>query len=1330
MGDICCRHIPRGERQQRIFDIVNQLNLGHPYAEDRPARDELAKLNLLAGQRAKLATAYGPALDYCEFAIGLLDTDSWERQYDLALSLYIEAAEDALLNGKFDRMEELIQVVLQRATSLLDKVQVYKIRLAACSAQNRQREGVKIGLEVLELLGISLPDQPTQADVTRGLEKTQKTLADKTVDELASLPEMTDPQKLAASEILLNLYHHTYTAAPELYLLVVCQFVRLMVEHGNMPLAARAYGGYGVILCGVTGDIDSGYAYGKLALRLVDHFEAREIKGSMLMMFNGFIRHWKEHTRETLKPLVEAHQLGLETGDFSFGTMSAFIYCFHAFWVGMNLQEFERELEKYITIFRQLKQEHMRSLTEIYAQSVTNLQGKTQDPCRLVGERYDEDMMLPMLREAGNSNALAMVYINKTILFFLFRDFSHALEQTHLAEPHLSGIIGCPAVPVFYLYDSLTHLAMLSEVQPSRREEILEKVVANQEKLQACAKSAPMNYLHKYYLVEAERARVQKEEDAARRYYDQAIDIAREQRYVNEEALACELAGRFYLSSGQSRLARYYLNDAHYAYLQWGASAKVKDLETQYPQFIRREADGRPPTTSTTDSGELDSSSLDLETVLKASQVISREIVFERLLDRLMTVVMENAGAQKGYLILEEGGQLAIEAEKTINRAYSPVLHSVPVETSPDISVMIIRYVERTKESVVLNDATIEGAFITDPYIIRTRPKSILCAPLVNQGRLIGIVYLENNSTAGAFTQERLEVVNLLSSQAAISIENAHLYKNLEKANDQLEDYNQNLRQMVEDRTHALQEKNQELETANSQVQEANYRKSQFLANMSHELRTPLNSIIGFSEVLLEKMFGDLNDKQEDYLNDVVSSGRHLLSLINDILDLSKVEAGKMDLELGEFTLREVLEGSQVMVRERALAHAIALSLDIADDIDTLVGDERKVKQVLFNLLSNAVKFTPDKGKVGIQARKTDDTIRVAVWDTGIGIAREDQQKIFEEFHQAGNTGLTAKTEGTGLGLTLSKRFVEMHGGEIWVESMPGVGSTFIFTLPIAGPASINSLSGEHSDRSRIVPLALIVEDDAKAVDLLRIYLTEAGYQVDIAQDGAEGLEKVKRLAPDVVILDILLPKVDGWDFLTRVKADRTTQDIPVIIVSIVDERGKGFALGAAEYLVKPIRKEELLRKLETLRLATEKTPIPAKVLVIDDDDKARVLVSSTLAAEGFQVLEAVSGEQGLSLAQTARPDAVILELLGSGMNGFEVIDRLHELPETEQLPIILFTVKQLTAEEKEHLKGRIVWLGQKQEFNQLGFVGAIKEILQRPLRGEDEHGRDTDSDR
>lgn len=517
-----------------------------------------------------------------------------------------------------------------------------------------------------------------------------------------------------------------------------------------------------------------------------------------------------------------------------------------------------------------------------------------------------------------------------------------------------------------------------------------------------------------------------------------------------------------------------------------------------------------------------------------------------------------------------------------------------------------------------------------------------------------------------------------------------------------------------------IQEQDVALRAAKEGAEGASRAKSEFLANMSHELRTPLNAIIGFSEVLLEKMFGELNDKQDEYLNDIFTSGKHLLSLINDILDLAKIEAGRLELEPSRFDLRQALEGSLVMVRERALSHRITLSLEIADDVDTIVGDERKVKQILFNLLSNAMKFTPDAGKVGVTAQTADAAVQIAVWDTGVGIAPDDQQRIFEEFQQVGR-GLTEKTEGTGLGLALTRKFVELHGGDIRVESAPGCGSTFTFTIPLKHAAPQTTLPAVEAQMVRergepsaaAGPLVLVVEDDPRAADLLRIYLSETGYTVDIAMDGAEGLEKVKQHAPDVVILDVLLPKLDGWAVLNQLRADPAMQDTPVIIVSITDQKGKGLALGAVEYFVKPVQKEQLLGALEALGFAAKRETEPVKILAIDDDPRAVELLTAALEPEGFHMFKAYGGEEGLAVARSEQPDLIILDLLMPGLNGFEVLDHLEQSSVTQHLPVVLFTVKELTQEEKQRVEGRHVHLIQKEAFNRETLIGMIKDIVQ-----------------
>jgi signal transduction histidine kinase/DNA-binding response OmpR family regulator len=566
--------------------------------------------------------------------------------------------------------------------------------------------------------------------------------------------------------------------------------------------------------------------------------------------------------------------------------------------------------------------------------------------------------------------------------------------------------------------------------------------------------------------------------------------------------------------------------------------------------------------------------------------------------------------------------------------------------------------------------------------------RSLLALPLLREDRVVGGLVVRRR-TAGEFPADVVDLVQTFATQSTIAIQNARLFQE-------------------------IQEKSHQLEIASQH-------KSQFLANMSHELRTPLNAIIGFSEVLLEKMFGDVNEKQEEYLNDILTSGKHLLNLINDILDLSKIEAGKMELEPSTFNLRQLLDGSLAVVKERAHTHGILLSLDMADDLDTVIADERKVKQIIFNLLSNAVKFTPDKGKVGIRAQRVSDAIEISVWDTGIGIAPEDQERVFEEFQQAGQT-LTGKPEGTGLGLTLTRKFVELHGGSMRLESTAGKGSTFTFTLPFAGQAQAALPLGEpgQTTASPIAqdpatgPLVLVIEDDPKAIDLLRIYLAEAGYAVETARDGEEGLNKAKQLSPSAIILDVLLPKVDGWDFLKEIKANSDTSRIPVIITSIVDQKGRGFALGAAEYLVKPFKKKTLLERLDAFGMRTNARARSMRILAIDDDPKAVELLAAALEPEGFQVLRCHGGEEGLAIAESQHPDIIILDLVMPGLNGFEVLDRLEKSSAAEKPPVLIFSVKDLTPDEKKRLKGRIARFAQKQEYTPQRLVGLVRDVLLR----------------
>jgi signal transduction histidine kinase len=434
--------------------------------------------------------------------------------------------------------------------------------------------------------------------------------------------------------------------------------------------------------------------------------------------------------------------------------------------------------------------------------------------------------------------------------------------------------------------------------------------------------------------------------------------------------------------------------------------------------------------------------------MLKASQAISGEIKLDKLLATLMKIAIENAGAQRGSLILEKEGQLMIEAEGAIDDVV--VLQATPVEISPDFPTTIIRYVERTKEQVVLSNATQENIFATDPYITKKQPKSILCAPLVKQGKLTGILYLENNLATGAFTPDRLEILNLLSAEAAISIENARLYRSLEEATERLADYSKTLEQKVEERTQALQEKNRELEIANQQVHEANRRKSQFLAGMSHELRTPMNAILGFTRLVLRRAGDMLPARQRDNLTKVQESADNLLNLINELLDLSKIEAGRMEVRPTLFDVKHFVLACCETVSP-LIKPGVQLRQEISAEVGEARTDEEGLRHIVINLLSNAIKFT-EAGEVVVRVRMGGQTngkasLVIAVADTGVGIAAEALGAIFEEFQQVG--GSAGNHKGTGLGLPIARRWAELLGGSIGVESARGKGSTFTVTIPL-----------------------------------------------------------------------------------------------------------------------------------------------------------------------------------------------------------------------------------------------------------------------------------------
>ena len=506
--------------------------------------------------------------------------------------------------------------------------------------------------------------------------------------------------------------------------------------------------------------------------------------------------HWKDHFRETLPMLIEGYQSGLDTGDFEYAAYCAFVKGYHSYFIGHELTELEQKISTYSKAISQIRREKTLNLIATFLQAVRNLLGQEENPTLLSGDAYNEELAIPLAIETNDRTELHYLYLNKIILCYLFGDYRQAAQNAVLAEQYLDGVTAMLAVPLFHFYDSLAHLGVLAEASISEKEALLNRINTNQEKMQKWAHHAPRNYLHKFYLVEAEKARVLGQVIEAEECYERAIKGARDNEYIQEEALAYELAAKFYLERGRSKIAQTYMKEAHYAYTHWGAKAKVEDLEAKYPQLLPKSSATRSITsTSTTTikstSGSQSGEALDFASVMKASQAISGEIVLDKLLASLMKILIENAGAQTGFLILcsqsqtgNEVGEWAIEASGEVDADRINVLQSIPIDNH--LPASIVNYVARTRETVVKNDAANQGKFTLDPYIKANKTKSILCAPLINQGQLGGIVYLENNLTTGAFTPDRLEIIQLLSGQAAIAIANAKLYAEVKESEGRL----------------------------------------------------------------------------------------------------------------------------------------------------------------------------------------------------------------------------------------------------------------------------------------------------------------------------------------------------------------------------------------------------------------------------------------------------------------------------------------------------------------------------------------------------------------
>jgi predicted ATPase/class 3 adenylate cyclase/tRNA A-37 threonylcarbamoyl transferase component Bud32 len=788
IGQLLLAKLSPEERTDRIFELVDHLNRGQTLIVDEQEQVQLAHLNLLVGQKAKDATAYAAAKEYLAAGMKGLPSTSWSQHYELTLRLHKQLAEVEYLNGNFEQSEALIYRALDQAKSTLEKTELYNLLIVQYTMRANYERAIQMGRKALALLGIDLPEENLQAALERELANAKENLGNREIASLIAEPEMTNLEKKAAVKLLMNIDPPAYFSNQELYAVIVVKMTNISLKYGPVSESAKGYTTYGLILNSVLGDYQSGYEFARLGVKLSERFHDLAQKCKACNMFANHIIHWVKPIKDAKIVNDEGYKAGLESGDFQFSGYILMHQVMNSFFAGKNLEKLLNRIKSKQNFVNKTQNQLAINTLLGYYMSILNLCDLTKKKWTFHTDEMSEQQYLNNFQAHPDPHSLCLYYILKSQLFYLYEQPSEALQYILEAEKLLPYILGIVTEAEHNFYYSLSLVALYPDASESNKKHYWQKIIDNQKQMKIWADNCPENFLHKYLLVAAEVARLCGKELEAMDLYDRAIQSAREQDFVQDEALANELAAKFWLAKGKEEFSQLYMTKAHYSYQLWGAKRKVTDLEEKYSQYLARKATtakaGIKDTASTTQTSSTKSNScLDLTTVMKASQAISGEIVLDKLLAKLMQILIENAGAQKGFLILESKGQLLIEAEGALAQDNITVLHSLPIQNSQSLALSIINYVAHIKENVVLNDATREGKFTQDPYIQNNQPKSILCTPLINQGQLSGIVYLENNLTAGAFTPDRLEILNLLSTQAAISIENARLYTNIEKLN-------------------------------------------------------------------------------------------------------------------------------------------------------------------------------------------------------------------------------------------------------------------------------------------------------------------------------------------------------------------------------------------------------------------------------------------------------------------------------------------------------------------------------------------------------------------
>jgi predicted ATPase/signal transduction histidine kinase len=1073
IGRQLLQNIATEQRDDRVFEIINQFNRALDLIDNPAEQAQIRQLNWQAGNKAKAATAYPAAQQYFQTAIALVTPNTWQESLEPTLALHHDAAEIAYLNDDEAQMQVWIDAALAYVSSDLDRVHFAEIMIYAKIAQGQPLAAIELGLSSLARLNIHLPLEPTSESIQTAYQSIWTALQTRTIANLVDLPRMADARILAAMRILHALAPALVLAAkPQLFLLNTITEVQLSLQYGNTAISAAGYAHFSAALCGLFNQIDQGREFGELALHVSQRIPDASIRSRVLLIVGGITIVWTSPLRSGIPLLQTGYEQGIASGTLEIAAFNRWYESQASYFMGEHLDDLAGKLVIHSEQIAQLHQpmllKHNQLLTQV-VQELVEPATNHQLGQHLQAETFGQDY-----QAANNTLGLYYLHLHQLMLHTLFGNYVTAQTQAIVARNYVKGAIGQASVPYLYWYDSLALLGTLNTTESPE----WQRIQANQAQLHQWTEFAPSNFQHKFDLVAAECQRVQQNYPAAMELYERAISAAQTQGYVQEEALANELAAKFYQVWGKPKIAAVYMQEAYYCYARWGAQAKVQSLAINHAELLAPICQTSPATLSVMETiaaiaapmtiqsthnevgqGHNLNERIDFAALLQVSQALTSTIELEHLLQTLTQKLLENSGADHCLLLLQQETDWQIRVQADLSQT---ILLNQPLTNNPSIPQKLLQYVINSLNTVVIDRLDIDLPVI-DTYLQNHQPQSALCLPILNQGSLIGVMYLANHSASGIFTADRLQVVNFLASQAAISLANAHLYQQVQQT---LKDLQQAQLQIVQSEKMSML--------------------GGLIAGVAHEINNPIGCIVGnlgLAEGYIDALISLINlyaqklpqpDREItqhieridlEYLrhdlpkliNTVQAAGERITEISQSLRDFSRADTDHKK----SCNLHSGIDSTIMILHHRLKANQHRPAIQIVKDYGNLPEIKcfpGQLNQVLMNILANAIDALEEsnQGKTfsDIQAKPNQITIRtsikhnqviIIIADNGSGMPESVKTRIFDHLFTTKAVG-----KGTGLGLAIAQQIiVEKHGGKLSVQSQLGQGTEFILCIPM-----------------------------------------------------------------------------------------------------------------------------------------------------------------------------------------------------------------------------------------------------------------------------------------